>query len=93
MQQEIGAGKNTDLGYFRIFGCRAYMHIPKLFRGKFESKMKSMIMDGYSDHTKGYRLADPANSGKLDIDRDVIFLKDIKHAKNVELCLNNQSFA
>jgi len=51
------------------------MHIPKQQRIKLDSKSEMITFVGYSETTKGYRLADPEKTGKINKVRDVIFLE------------------
>lgn len=53
---EVWTGKQPDVSYFRIFGSKAYMLIDKQFRTKFEKKSKEMVLIGYEQSQKGYRL-------------------------------------
>ena len=57
-----------------MFGCRAYVHIPKDDRSKLDDKAKECIFLGYGHEKFGYRLCDPV-SRKLIRSRDV-FLED-----------------
>jgi len=43
----------------RVFGCDAYVHVPKEKRTKFDSKSKKFIFIGYKDGLKGYKLWNP----------------------------------
>ena len=64
--------KKPDVSHLRIFGCTAYMHVPKETRKKWDSKTKKCTFVGYSLTSKGYRLYD-ASTGKIHISRDVLF--------------------
>ena len=55
----------------RVFGCKAFAHIPKDERKKFDTKARKCILLGYGNTTKGYRLYDP-------IDKKVIYSRDVK---------------
>ena len=59
----------------RVFGCRAFVHIPKDERSKFDVKVKPCIFLGYGHEEFGYRLWDPM-SRKLVGSREVVFLED-----------------
>lgn len=67
---EMWYGEKPDLSGLRVFGCKAYSHIPKHKRGKFDPKSKEYVMIGYA--INGYRLWDPVNR-KVHLSRDVIF--------------------
>ncbi len=68
-------GKKPDVSHFKVFGCKAYMHVPKENRKKWDSKTKKCIFVGYSVTSKGYRLYDPV-SRKICVSRDVLFDED-----------------
>lgn len=73
--EEKWIGKKVDLKHLRVFGCRAYAHIPNAKRKKLDDKSKEYIFVGYSETSVGYRLLDP-NNYSLKIARDVVFLED-----------------
>ena len=58
--------------HLRVFGCNAYVHVPKEERGKLDSKSKKCIFVGYGNETKGYRLFDTVQQ-KIIFSRDVVF--------------------
>ena len=72
---EAWMGKKPSVSHLRVFGCRAFAHVPKDERGKLDQKAKSCILVGYGEETKGYRLYD-ANKKKVILSRDVIFNED-----------------
>lgn len=45
--------------YLRVFGCRAFVHIPKDERSKLDSKTKECIFLSYENDKFGYKLWDP----------------------------------
>jgi hypothetical protein len=52
-----GFGKvKTSYDHLRVFGCRAFVHIPKDERSKLDSKTKECIFLGYGNGQFGYRL-------------------------------------
>ena len=52
-------GTIPDVSYFRVFGCKAYVHTHKDARtNKLQAKAKVMIFVGYELGTKGYRFWD-----------------------------------
>jgi hypothetical protein len=73
--EEAWTGEKVDISHLRIIGCRATMHIPKQETTKLDSKSKMMIFVGYSEATKGYRLADLEKPGKIEKARYIIFLE------------------
>ena len=64
--------KKPDVSNLRIFGCMAYVHIPKEHRQKLDSKTQRCLFLGYDDETKAYRLYDHIKK-RVIISRDVIF--------------------
>ena len=56
----------------RVFGCQAFVHVPKDERKKLDSKSKKCILLGYGTTTKGCSLYDPLKKRVL-FSRDVIF--------------------
>ena len=68
-------GSKSDVSRFKVFGCKAYMHVPKENRKKWDSKTKKCIFVGYTITSKGYRLYDPV-SKKICVSRDVLFDED-----------------
>lgn len=73
--EEIWSNFKVDLSNLRVFGCTAYAHIPHELRKKLDPKSKKYIMVGYCEHTKGYRLVDPEQPGKVVKARNVIFIE------------------
>ena len=52
---ELVFNKKPDISYLRVFGCLAYVHIPKDQRkDKLTPKAEEMIFLGYPQGTKGY---------------------------------------
>ena len=47
-------GRKPDVSHFKVFGCKAYMHVPKENRKKWDSKTKKCIFVGYRITSKGY---------------------------------------
>ena len=68
-------GKEVSYTHLRVFGCRAFVHIPKDERSKLNDKAKQCIFLGYGHEEFGYRLWDPVNR-KVVRSRDVVFLED-----------------
>lgn len=48
-----------DLSHVRIFGSVATSHVPKKKRRKWNAKSEKMILVGFSENGKGYRLYNP----------------------------------
>ena len=59
----------------RVFGCKAFVHIPKDERAKLDAKVKECIYLGSPRDELGFKLWDPINK-KIVQSRDVIFFED-----------------
>jgi transposase InsO family protein len=60
--QELWTQRKPDYGKLRIFGCEAYVLVPKDDRRKLESRSRKCIFLGYGpDGSFGYRLWDPVS--------------------------------
>ena len=53
---EVWTGKKPSLSHLRVFGCDAYIHVPKEKRTKLDNKSKRCIFTRYKDGLKGYKL-------------------------------------
>ena len=73
--ERVWIGKDVSYKHLRVFGCRAFVHVPKDERSKLDKKAKQCIFLGYGHEEFGYRLWDPADR-KLIRSRDVVFLED-----------------
>ncbi|CAJ2658330.1 unnamed protein product [Trifolium pratense] len=71
----VWTGKDVSYGYLRVFGCRAFVHIPRDERSKLDKKSKQCLFMGYGNEQFGYKLWDPVDK-KIIRSRDVIFLED-----------------
>ena len=65
-------GKKPSVKDLRIFGCKAYAHVPKDERGKMDSKTRRCTFLGYGETTKGFRLYDDERK-RVIFSRDVVF--------------------
>ena len=72
---ECFIGKKPDVGHLKVFGCDAYMHVPKELRKKWDAKSQKCIFIGYSLYRKGYRLYGPKTK-RLHESRDVLFVEN-----------------
>jgi hypothetical protein len=78
---EVWSGKKPSLQHLIVFGCDAYVHVPKENRSKLDNKAEKCIFIGYKDGVKGYKLWNPETK-KIVYSRDVVFreVKDVtKH--------------
>lgn len=69
---ELWFAKKPSVAHLRVFGCDAYVHIPKEQRTKWEKNAFKGILVGYHEESKAYRVFD-AESRRVFIRRDVIF--------------------
>lgn len=72
---EVWSGKKISYDHLKVFGCLAFVHIPKDERAKLDSKTKQCIYLGSPKNEFGYRLWDPVKR-KIIRSRDVIFFED-----------------
>jgi len=54
--QEAWSGRKPDVSHLRVFGCKAFTHVPDEKRTKLESKFMPCVFLGYYEGTKAYRL-------------------------------------
>ena len=73
--EKVWTRKEVSYDHLRVFGCRAFIHIPKDERSKLDPKAKQCIFLGYGHEEFGYRLYDPVDK-KVFKSRDVVFLED-----------------
>ena len=69
---ELLFGRTPDIRYLRVFGCRAWIHIPKDQRTKWKPNSVPMVFIGYEPGSKAYRLWDPTTRS-VKISATVIF--------------------
>jgi hypothetical protein len=76
--QEVWTGKEPSLTHLKVFGCDAYVHVPKENKNKLDKKSEKCIFIGYKDGLKGYKLWNPETK-KVVYSQDVVFseMKDV----------------
>ncbi|CAL2256839.1 unnamed protein product [Prunus armeniaca] len=52
---KLWSGKDISYNHLKVFGCRAFVHIPKYERSKLDVKSKECIFMGYGNEEFGYR--------------------------------------
>lgn len=72
---ELWWGRKPNVSHLKVFGCKAFVHVPKEKRSKLQDKAKEMTFVGYSNNHKAYRFIDLATN-KLVISRDVKFVEE-----------------
>jgi len=76
--QEVWTGKKPSLTHIKVFGCEAYVHVPKENMSKLDKKDEKCIFIGYKDGLKGYNIWN-LETKKVVYNRDVVFseMKDV----------------
>ena len=74
---EVWTGKKCSLSHLRVFGCDAYIHVPKEKRTKLDNKSKRCIFIGYKDGLKGYKIWN-LETRKVVYSQDVVF-REVKY--------------
>lgn len=72
---KVWLGKEVSYDHLRVFGCKAFVHIPKDERSKLDVKTRQCVFIGYGQDEFGYRFYDPVQK-KLVRSRDVVFIED-----------------
>jgi hypothetical protein len=54
--QEAWNGRKPDVFHLKVFGCKAFAHVPDEKRTKLESKSMPCVFLGYYEGTKAYHL-------------------------------------
>ncbi|MGH7239998.1 MAG: hypothetical protein ACREHG_08020, partial [Candidatus Saccharimonadales bacterium] len=75
---EAWTGNKPSLGHLKVFGCKAYAHIPDQRRTKLDPKAVQCIFVGYAASSKAYRLYDPV-ARRIIISRDVTFFENQRY--------------
>ena len=68
-------GKDVSYSHLRVFGCKAFVHVPKDERSKLDAKTRECIFISYGHDEFGYRFYDPVEK-KLVRSCDVILVED-----------------
>jgi len=70
--EESWSGNKPDISRLRVFGCRAFVHIPNKLHGKLSAKSLVCTFIGYAQQRKAYHLVHRPSKRFID-SRDVIF--------------------
>uniref|UniRef100_H3H8T6 Integrase catalytic domain-containing protein n=1 Tax=Phytophthora ramorum TaxID=164328 RepID=H3H8T6_PHYRM len=62
---QVWTGKKPLLANLKVFGCHAYVHVPKAKRTKFDARSVRCRFLGYSEHEKAYRFEELESSRVL----------------------------
>ena len=98
---EAWTSRKPYLAHLKVFGCDAFVHIPKVKRRKLDSKLKKCVFIKYKDRVKGYELWNLVTRTVV-YNRDVIFkefrctykneeVKKGKELEKLEFNLSNES--
>ena len=68
---ELFYGKKPDVSNMRVFGARAYVHVPKQLRYKLDPLNQAGTFLGYEPNSKAYRVL--LEDGKMVVSRNVTF--------------------
>ena len=69
---QLYTGNIPNISHIRIFGCKAYVHIPDEKRRKLDVKSLECVFLGYASNRKAFRLVH-RSSGRIIESRDVRF--------------------
>ena len=69
---EAWHGRKPNVSFLRTFGCIGHLRKVKPVLTKLEDKSTPMVLLGYEEGTKAYRLYDPCG-GKVVVSRDIMF--------------------
>ena len=70
--KRVWTRKNVSYSHLKVFGCRAFMHVPNEQRSKIDDKAIPCIFVKYGDEEFDYRLWDPKKQ-KIVRNRDIVF--------------------
>lgn len=70
--EEAWCKEKPSVNHLRIFGCKAFVQIPKSQRRKLDMKSTECIFVGYEENSKAYRLFDEKKK-KIIISANVVF--------------------
>ena len=73
--------ERPDIGHLRIFGCHVYVHVPWKRRTKLDPSGNKVIIIGYNDFAKPYRIY-ILGQRKIELSGDVTFEEDISYHRS-----------
>ena len=73
--ERVWSGRDVSYSHLKVFGCKAFVHVPKEQRQKLDDRAMTCIFLGYGDADFGYKLSDPGKK-RVFRSRDVIFHED-----------------
>jgi transposase InsO family protein len=66
-------GVKPNVEHLKVFGCSAYVHIPRDESKKLKDRSRECVFLGYDDEKKGYRLVDLKEPRVIFVERSVKF--------------------
>ena len=81
--QEVWTGKKPSIKHLEVFGCDAYVHVPKEKRRKLDNKADKCIFIGYKYGMKSYNIWNPRTK-KIIYSRYVVF-REVKEVPRKEV--------
>ena len=69
--------KRPDVSGMKIFGCNAFVYLPKAKRKTWSAKSKKMKFFGYQDGTRNYRFVD--KYGRIIRSPNATFIESKRH--------------
>ena len=73
--ERVWSRKDVSYDHLRVFGCKAFVHVPKDERSKLDVKTRQCVFIGYGQDELGYRFYDSIQK-KLIRSRDAVFVED-----------------
>ena len=70
--ETVWTGKDVSYSHLKVFGCKAFVHVPKEKRSKLDRKSTPCIFVGYGDAKFDYKLWDPKEN-KMIRSQDIVF--------------------
>ncbi len=80
--QKAWTSRKPNVSHLRVFGCKAFAHIPDEKKSKLESKSMPCVFLGYYEGTKAYGFM-WVETKRIIKSRDVVFLEGTKEVENV----------
>jgi hypothetical protein len=87
--QETWSDRKLDVSHLRVFGCKAFAHVPNEKRTKLKSKSMPYVFLGYCEGTKAYHLM-CVETKRIVKSKNVVFIEGSKekggvlHPKKIE---------
>ncbi|KAK9873685.1 hypothetical protein WA026_023685 [Henosepilachna vigintioctopunctata] len=81
---EMWFNHKPNVSNVRVFGSKIMVHVPKERRTKWQKNSVEMILMGYGERTKGYRVYNPDNN-VISTSRDVVVIEN----DEIEISLDN----